>query len=92
MAAMNQVYIRCIVHRGLFDTEYYVLVNGSSAYYVGRQNVEVQKVPTGNQGVEGKVKGYLIQTKGAQSLVELPGEAALGGLRTWVESSAIAHA
>jgi hypothetical protein len=41
LKAMSIIYIRCKVHRGLFDTEYYVLVNGSSAYYISRDNVKV---------------------------------------------------
>jgi len=87
--AMNVIYIRCKVHRGLFDTEYYVMVNGSSAYYISRDNVEVSKMPEGDKGVDGKVRGYLIERKKDRSLVQLPGEAVVGGLRTWVENTAL---
>jgi hypothetical protein len=89
---MATVYIRCKVHQGLFDTEYYVLVNGSSAYYVSRSNVQVATPPKDEASVDGKVKGYLIQKKGSQSLVELPGEPVVGSLRTWVDSSAVISA
>jgi hypothetical protein len=53
---MSTIYIRCKVHRGLFDTEYYVLVNGSSAYYISRDNVMVSKPPQGENSVYGKVR------------------------------------
>ena len=85
---MNTVYIRCKVHRGLFDTEYYVLVNGSASYYVSRDNVKVHTIPI-DAAVDGKVRGYLIEKKGAKALVQLPGEAVVGSLRTWVEKSAL---
>jgi hypothetical protein len=89
LTAMSTIYIRCKVHRGLFDTEYYVLVNGSSAYYISRDNVKVSKPPQGEHSVNGKVRGYLIQKTKDMSLVQLPGEAVVGGLRTWVTNSAI---
>jgi hypothetical protein len=86
---MAPVYIRCKVHRGLFDTEYYVLVNGSSAYYINRNNVKVARPPTGDESVTGKVLGYLVDKKAEKSLVQLTGEAVVGGLRTWVENTAL---
>ena len=92
LKAMSIIYIRCKVHRGLFDTEYYVLVNGSSAYYISRDNVKVSKPPQGENSVNGKVRGYLIQKTKDMSLVQLPGEAVVGGLRTWVTNSAIIDA
>jgi len=84
---MSAVYIRCKVSLGLFDTEYYVRVNGSSGYYVGKDNVKVQQTPQGQQSVEGRVRGYLIEKKKGKALVELPGEAVVGGLRAWVETA-----
>src|SRR6185295_10568627 len=89
---MSTVYIRCKVHKGLFDTEYYVLVNHSSAYYVSRQDVKVPKQPQGEQSVNGQVLGYLIAKKKGKSLVQFPGEAVIGGLRTWVENTALVTA
>jgi hypothetical protein len=89
---MAPVYIRCKVHRGLFETEYYVLVNGSSAYYINRRNVKVSKPPTGDESVTGKVFGYLIQRKASKSLVQLTGEVVVGGLRTWVDNTALVPA
>lgn len=90
--AMTRVYIRCEVHSGLFKTEYYVLVNGSSAYYVNRDTVKVSKPPVGEESVRGKVLGYLIEKQDKKSLVQLTGEAVVGSLRTWVENTALAPA
>jgi hypothetical protein len=89
---MADVYVRCKVHRGLFDTEYYVLVNGSSAHYVSRNNVQVSRPPEGPEAVDGQVRAYLIQRNKDKSLVQLPGEAVLGGQRTWVRTSALLRA
>ena len=89
---MSPIYIRCKVHRGLFDTEYYVLVNGSSAYYISRENVLVKHAPQGETSVDGKVRGYLIEKKKGRALVQLPGEAVVGGLRTWVDGAAVVTA
>ena len=89
---MSAAYIACKVFRGLFETEYYVTVNGSSAYYVNRANVRVNRAPEGQDGVDGKVLGYVVQKKDDKTLVQLSGEAALGGLRTWVENSALSVA
>ncbi len=36
---MSVAYIICKVLPGLFENEYYVMVNGSSAYYVNRDSV-----------------------------------------------------
>jgi hypothetical protein len=88
----NNLYVRCKVHRGLFDTEYYVLVTGSSAYYISRDNVKVSKQPQGENSVDGQVRVYLIEKKKDRSLVQLPGEAVVGHLRTWVENSALVNA
>ena len=34
---MSSAYITCQVRPGLFDNEYYVMVNGSSAYYIHKK-------------------------------------------------------
>ena len=89
---MNNVYIKCKVLRGIFDTEWMVLVNGSSSYYISRRNVKVMDEPEGTSSVDGKVRGYLIQKNKDKALVQLPGEAVVGGLRTWVETTALVPA
>ncbi|HEX5474862.1 MAG TPA: hypothetical protein VFX12_09395 [Vicinamibacterales bacterium] len=88
---MSSAYILCRVFPGLFDTEYYVTVNGSSAYYISRFSVEVKSEPNDN-GVDGRVKGYVVEKSGGKTLVQLPGEPVVGGVRTWVENDAVATA
>lgn len=86
---MSSVYIQCEVLPGLFDSEYYVLVNGSSAYYINRSQVQVKQEPAVGQSVAGRVLGYLVEQSQGKTLVQLTGEAVVGGLRTWVEDSAV---
>jgi hypothetical protein len=86
---MSTVYVLCDVFPGLFDSEYYVLVNGSSAYHVHRDNVQVKSAPKAEEAVKGLVRAYLIDKEGGKTLVQLPGEPAVGGLRTWVEDEAL---
>jgi hypothetical protein len=86
---MSAAYILCKVFPGLFDTEYYVLVNGSSAYYVNKQNVQVSEEPQPDKSVNGRVRGYVVERQPNKTLVQLTGEAVVGGLRTWVESDAV---
>jgi hypothetical protein len=86
---MSTAYITCKVLPGLFENEYYVMVNGSSAYYVNRTNVKVNQAPTAEKPVDGRVLGYIVETAQDKTLVQLPGEAVVGGLRTWVESGAV---
>jgi hypothetical protein len=91
---MSKIKIRCKVSLGMFDSEFYVLVNGSAAYYVHRDNVYLDSgtTPTGDDPVNARVLGYLIAEQDNKSLVQLPGEVVVGGIRTWVESSAVTAA
>ena len=89
---MSAAYILCQVLPGLFDSEYYVLVNGSAAYYVSRSNVRVAEQPAPGKPVAGQVLGYVIEKQQGRTLVQLPGEAVVGGPRTWVESAAVSAA
>jgi methylase of polypeptide subunit release factors len=90
---MSTIYIRCDVFPGLFETEYYVLVNGSAAYHVHRDNVRhVQSTPLPNRAAKGEVRAYLVEEKDHKALVQMTGEAAVGGLRTWVEQEAVVAA
>ena len=88
---MNAAYITCEVLPGLFNTEYYVLLRDSS-YYVHRDNVKVSREPQGGVSVAGQVFGYIIDHAPGRTLVQLPGEAVVGGLRTWVDDSALTAA
>lgn len=89
---MKIVYVRCKVLPGLFDTEYYVLVNGSSSAYVIKSSVKTHADPRHGTEIDGEVQAYLIQEDKNRSLIELPGEAVVGGLRTWVPNDILAVA
>jgi len=80
-------YVNCTVSLGFFETEFYVVINDSSAF-VDRKNVLVDRVPSRNVEVEGKVLAYVVAEKADKALVEIPGQAVVGGLRTWVPSKA----
>ena len=89
---MKTVYVKCKVLPGLFDTEYYVLVNGSSSAYVIQSNVKTNAKPAHGMEIDGQVQAYLIQQEQNRSLIELSGEAVVGGLRTWVPNDMLALA
>ena len=86
-------YVRCMVSPGFFKTEFYVVVQESSAF-VNRLNVRVTQVPESGEEVEGEVLAYLIDEPQDrnEALVELSGEPVVGGLRNWVPKSALAAA
>lgn len=88
---MNTIYVTCEVLPGLFNTEYYVMLRDSS-YYVHRDNVKVSGEPQAGSSVVGQVLGYVIARESNRALVQLPGEAVVGGLRTWVDNSALSAA
>ena len=89
---MKTVYVKCKVLPGLFDTEYYVFVNGSSSAYVIRSSVKTNAKPEHGTEADGQVEAYLIQEDQNRSLIELSGEAVVGGLRTWVPNDMLALA
>lgn len=83
---MNTVHIRCQVYPGMFDNEWYVLVSDSAAYFVHKTNVvKLEGTPLPDKGVDGRVLGYLVEKADDKVLVQLPGEVAVGGIRTWVD-------
>jgi len=84
------VFVRCKVSPGTFDTEYYVILDSTSAY-VDRDDVKVQSAPTRGSEVDGSVRAYLIQETENRFLVELPGQAVVGGLRTWIPRAQLAN-
>jgi hypothetical protein len=85
----KELYVRCKVSLGNFESEFYVMVDNSSAF-VSRENVRVEKVPEGNRQVDGQVLAYLIDEEKDKALIQLPGEPVVGGLRAWVPRSALA--
>lgn len=89
---MSTTYVRCKVLPGLFEGELYVLINGSSSAYVTQSNVKADGIPTHGAEVDGKVFAYIISQKDDRSLIEVSGEAVVGGLRTWVPNTLLASA
>jgi hypothetical protein len=84
-------YVRCRVSRGFFGNEYYVVVGDSSAF-VDRSNVTFEGTPETGKQIEGKVLAYVVAEEPERALVELPGQAVVGGLRTWVPRAMFAPA
>ena len=87
---INTVFVRCKVSQGTFDTEYFVILDSTSAY-VDRDDVKVQSAPTRGSEVDGSVRAYLIQETENKFLVELTGQAVVGGLRTWIPRTQLAR-
>ena len=77
---------------GFSTTSTYVMVNGSSAYYIHKANVELTKQPAAGQAVIGRVKAYVVEQQEDKTLIQLPGEPVVGGVRTWVQSEAVTAA
>ena len=82
------VFVKCKVLPGLFDTEFYILINSSSAY-VNQANVKFEGTVKQGAEIDGKVFAYVIQQNKDHSLIELSGEPIVGGLRTWVANTQI---
>jgi len=85
------IYVTCTVSEGVFSSEFHINIKDSS-YYVDRVNVQVSQLPHNGDEVEGKVIAYLVEEKGDQALIELPGEPVAGGLRTWVSKADLVFA
>ena len=86
---MKRAFVHCKVRPGMFENEYLVTVDQSSAL-VSSGNVNVPASVT-IQGVDGNVRVYVVEESGDQALVELPGEAVMGGRRTWVPTASFAR-
>jgi hypothetical protein len=84
-------YVRCRVFLGFFETEFYVIVDESAAF-VSRESVRVDRAPAPDNAVDGQVLVYVVQEEKDRTLVQLPGEIAVGGLRTWVPTAALTAA
>jgi hypothetical protein len=80
-------YIRCKVAPGFFETEYYVMLQHGSSAYVDRSQVKVANVPEQGSETEGQVLAYVLDEAQNEALVELSGEPAVGGLRSWVSKA-----
>lgn len=88
---MPTIYVRCKVSPGFFGNEFYVVVGDSSAF-VDHTNVKVNVRPDSGKQVEGQVLAYVVEEESERALVELPGQAVVGGLRTWVPKNMFASA
>jgi hypothetical protein len=78
----TEQYARCEISAGMFDSEVYVILGEVSAL-VDKRNIKPDS-PINGVPVSGSVLVYLIEEKRDEALVELPGQAVVGGLRTWV--------
>lgn len=85
---MDFKMVPCTIAHGFFKTEFYVIVGNSSAI-VDRNILRVIDEPRADFDGHGFVKVFVIDNRDDQTLVELPGEPVVGGLRTWVPSSQI---
>jgi len=83
------IYVKCKVSRGFFGNEFYVVVGDSSAF-VDNSNVKVDVEPDSGKQVEGQVLAYMVKEESGRALIELPGQAVVGGLRTWVPKNLFA--
>ncbi len=79
-------YVECILTKGFFDQELYVILGDSSAI-VDRTNIEVDSEPQAQREGKGKVRVYIIEKEEDRMLVEIPGQPVVGGLRTWIAAS-----
>lgn len=84
-------YVRCRVSPGFFGTELYVIVGDSSAF-VDRHNVKLEAPPEEGKQVDGSVLAYVVAEEQERALVELPGQAVVGGLRTWIPKQMLSPA
>jgi|GEM_PF-7039651 len=88
---MKTYYVRCKVSPGFFGNEVYVVVGNSSAF-VDQSNVKLDHVLEKGKQIDGKVLAYIVAEEAGRALVELPGQAVVGGLRTWVPRDRYASA
>lgn len=72
---------------GFAEDEFYVMVGNASAAFVSRDLVSVEVQPDAGSSVDGRVNVYVIDQSDDEALVELPGEAVVGGLRVRVNRS-----
>ena len=82
--------VRCRVSRGFFESERLVIVADSTAF-VNRDNVRTTEDPASSE-VDGLVSAYVIERRGDRTLIELPGQAVVGGAGTRVPTSLLSEA
>jgi len=89
---LKETYVQCKVLPGLFDSELYVLINGSSSAYVTRSIVRTKGDPKNGVEIDGQVLVYIVSQEKNRTLIEVSGEPVVGGLRTWVPNQMLASA
>jgi hypothetical protein len=83
-----KTFVSCLVSRGFFSSEYYVTLSNGDAFFVDRNNVNVDHEPASRaETVAGRVEACVIDQTTLDLLVELPGEPVAGGLRSWIPRS-----
>jgi hypothetical protein len=94
----SEMYASCKIWPGMFDSELLVVVGDVSAV-VDKSNVRLDKpyptnepYPKNGTYVAGSVLVYVVEEEQNRLLVELPGQAVVGGLRTWVPRDILAAA
>lgn len=88
---MRKHYVNCKISPGFFKGEFYVILETSSAF-VSEESVRFEHAPGETEVVDGQVLAYLVAEEQDKALVQLPGEAAVGGLRSWVPKSTLTAA
>ena len=86
---MDTAQLDVTVAPGLVDSEYYVMVNDGPSAYVDRRQVAVSNPPAPGSEVRGKVTVYVLDRSANDVLVEIPGEAVIGGLRARVPNALV---
>lgn len=84
--------LKVMVTPGFADTEYYVMVPDGPSAYVSRDLVSVIETPGVGREVAGQIKVYVLDVGERDTLIELPGEPVVGGLRTRVANSLLLSA
>jgi hypothetical protein len=77
---------------GFADTEYYVMVPDGPSAFVSRDLVSVSELPGAGHEVTGQIDVYVLEVGERDTLIELPGEPVVGGLRTRVANSLLLSA
>lgn len=87
----NEVQVHCQVSLGFFDSELFVMVGDVSALVnVNSVRTDQGRKPEQGKPIPGLVIAYLVLSEEDRALIELPGQAVVGGLRTWISKDALA--
>lgn len=82
----------CAVSQGTFASEYFVKINKINGVWEGavdKEMVLLDKEPTGNVTVDGRIYSYLISYDNSKALIELPVDDSAPERRIFVSLDAI---